>query len=134
MKDEQSTLVEQFLRDFDRAWSHNDVEAAVSLFARDATLETPLAQRLLHRKEGVLRGQDEIREMVRVLMAGGRGWGGHEAPLVRGTTIALEFRGPASEADHYSVDIIELKDGKIRSLRAYVGWRALTPPPGGEPL
>ncbi len=130
MKDE--TVAEQFVRDFDRAWSSNDVEAAVALFAEGATLETPLAQRLLHRKDGVLHGRDEIREMVRALMAGGRAWGGHEAPLVRGHTLAIEFKRPAAQAEHYSVDVIELKDGKIQSLRAYVGWRALTPPPGGE--
>lgn len=127
---EQQFAAQQFLSAFDDAWSRGDVDAAVSLFAEDATLETPLAQRLLHRKEGVLHGRDEIREMVRTLMAGGRAWGGHEPPLVRGNTVAIEFRSPSADGGHYSVDVIELKDGKIRSLRAYLGWRALTPPHG----
>ena len=129
MRNEEPTAAEQFMHAFDAAWSKNDVEGAVALFAEDATLETPLIQRLLHRKEGVLHGRDEIREMVRALMSGGRGWGGHEAPLIRGNAIAIEFRRASSE-DHYSVDIIELKDGKIQSLRAYLGWRSLTPPSG----
>jgi hypothetical protein len=127
MKDEQVAAAEQFMRAFDAAFAQNDVEGAVALFAEDATLETPLIQRLLHRREGMLNGRDEIREMVRALMSGGRGWGGHEPPLIRGNTIAIEFRRPSSE-DHYSVDIIELRHGRIQSLRAYLGWRSLTAP------
>jgi len=129
MKDEQVGVAERFMRAFDAAWSQSDLEGAVALFAEDATLETPLIQRLLHREEGVLHGRHAIREMVRALMSGGKGWGGHEPPLIRGNTIAIEFRRPSSE-DHYSVDIIELRDGKIQSLRAYLGWRSLTVPPG----
>ena len=124
------TAGEQFVRAFDSAWSRNDVEGATALFAEDATLESPLVQRLLHRSEGVLHGRDEIREMVRTLMQGGRAWGGHEPPLIRGNTIAIEFKQPGSGGEHYSVDIIEVRDGKIQSLRAYAGWRALTPPSG----
>jgi hypothetical protein len=127
MRDEQSSAAEQFIRTFDAVWSNSDVEGAVALFAEDATLETPLIQRLLHRKEGVLHGRGEIRQMVQALMSGGKGWGGHELPLIRGNLIAIEFRRPSSE-EHYSVDIIELRDGKIQSLRAYLGWRSLSAP------
>ena len=119
---------EQFVRAFDNAWSRNDLEGAVALFAENATLESPLVQRLLHRSEGVLQGRDEIRAMVRALMQGGRAWGDHEPPVIRDHTVVLEFRRPGSEGEHYSVDIIELRDGKIQSLRAYAGWRALAPP------
>jgi hypothetical protein len=129
MKDEHVAEAEQFMHAFDTVWADNDIEGAVALFAEDATLETPLAQRLLHRKDGVLHGRDEIREMVRALMSRGRGWGGHEPPLIRGNTIAIEFRRPSS-VDHYSVDIIELRGGRIQSLRAYSGWRSLTVPAG----
>jgi ketosteroid isomerase-like protein len=126
------STTEAFVREFDSAWSSNDVEAAVALFAPDATLETPLAQRVLHRKDGVLHGREEIRAMVSALMSGGRGWGGHEPPIVRGNTLAIEFRRAGSDGEHYSVDIIELKDGKIQSLRAYVGWRAAAPSADGD--
>jgi ketosteroid isomerase-like protein len=131
MKDEH-TEAEEFVRAFDSAWSRNDVEAAVALFAEDAALESPLVQRVLHRPTGVLHGRDEIREMVRSLMSGGTPWGGHEPPLIRGNRVALEFRPPSSDTEHFSVDIIELREGKIQSLRAYTGWRALTPPPAGR--
>lgn len=116
--------IQKFLHDFDDAWSRNDVDAAVALFVADATLESPLVVRLLHRPTGVLHGREEIRTMVEALMSGGKAWGGHEAPIVRGSTVMIEFKGAGSE-DHYSVDVIELRGGKIASLRAHAGWRAL---------
>jgi hypothetical protein len=37
-----------------------------------------------------------------------------------------EFRSPVSKGDElYSVDVIEMRGGKIQSLRAYLGWRPL---------
>jgi ketosteroid isomerase-like protein len=117
--------IEEFIRAFDDAWGRNDVDAAVALFTEDATLESPLVIHLLHRKDGVLHGRDEIRPLVAALMERGTSWGSHEAPLVRGNMIAIEFRTPASQGgEFFSVDIIELRNGKIKSLRAYTGWRA----------
>ena len=124
------TAADEFVRSFDDAWSRNDVAAALALFAEDATLESPLVQRLLHQPTGVLRGREEIRAMVEALMAGGKAWGGHEAPVVRGSTVMIEFKGAGTD-DHYSVDVIELRDGKIQSLRAYAGWRAFASKPSG---
>src|SRR6185312_2333674 len=51
-------------------------------------------------------------------------WGKHSEPMVRGNTFAVEFSS-ADDGHPFSVDIIELRDGKIQSLRAYTGWRAL---------
>jgi ketosteroid isomerase-like protein len=118
--------VEQVVRDFDAAWAKNDVEAVVALFAPDATLESPLVPVILKRAEGVLRGGDEIREMVSALIRRGTPWGKHEPPLVRGDKVAIEFRTTAPDAaQFYSVDMLEIREGKIQSLRAYSGWRAL---------
>jgi ketosteroid isomerase-like protein len=126
VEDEQDASVEQFVRAFDDAWSRNDVEAAVALFAPDATVESPLVMRLLHREEGICRGRDEIRGLVRALMQQGTPWGRHEPPIASGSMLALEFRSPPSAGEAlYSVDIIELRNGKIQALRAYVGWRAV---------
>ncbi|HEY2511201.1 MAG TPA: nuclear transport factor 2 family protein [Polyangiaceae bacterium] len=75
----ESALVEQVLREFDAAWARNDLEGVVGTFAPDATLESPLVVRLLNRKEGVLRGRSEIREMVSALMKRGTPWARHTA-------------------------------------------------------
>jgi ketosteroid isomerase-like protein len=125
MNDEVMT-VEEVIRAFDTAWSRNDVEGVVALFAEDATLESPLVPHLLDRKDGVCRGRDDIRKLVRALVERGTPWGSHDRPIIQGNRLALEFRSPVSKGDElYSVDVIEMRGGKIQSLRAYLGWRPL---------
>jgi ketosteroid isomerase-like protein len=128
MKDEQLAAAERIIDDMEAAFSRNDVEGLVALFTEDATLESYIVARVFDRKDGVARGRAEIRQIVRTLMERGRPWGGHEPPIVRGNMVAVEFRTKSSDAEKYSVDIIELRDGKIQSLRAYVGWRAAPAP------
>jgi hypothetical protein len=118
--------VEQLLHEIENAWSKKDFERMVSLFAQDATIESPAVVRLLNRKEGVCRGRDEIRLLVRAMMQRGRPWGKHGPPLIRGNTVAIEYMSASSDRDSFSVDLIEIRDGRIQSLRAYPGWRAVT--------
>lgn len=126
MNDEQVTPAEQVISDVEAAFSRSDLEGILALFAHDATIESYLVSRVFNRKEGICRGRDEIRELVRALMQRGTPWGGHEPPIIRGNTIAVEYRSASSDAEKFSVDIIEVRDGKIQSLRAYAGWRAIT--------
>ncbi len=126
MNDEQVTSAEQVIRDLEAALARDDLEGAVALFAEDAKIESYLVSRIFNRAEGVCRGRAEIRDLLRALVTRGVPWGGHEPPIIRGNTVAIEFRTATSNTDHFSVDIIEVRDGKIQSLRAYAGWRALT--------
>jgi ketosteroid isomerase-like protein len=129
MKDDQALRV---IAAMEAALARNDLDALVELFTDDATIESYLVVRALGRKEGVVRGRAEIRELGRVLVQRGTPWGGHAPPIVRGNTIAIEYRTVSSETDTFSVDIIELRDGKIQSLRAYAGWRAIVAIEGGR--
>src|SRR5207247_835479 len=86
---------------------------------------------VFNRKEGVCRGRTEIRELALALSRRGRPWGGHEPPIIRGNTVVVEHRSASSDAEKFSVDIIEVKDGRIQSLRAYAGWRAIMALTGG---
>ena len=131
MTHEQLTTVEQVISDLETASSRNDVEALVALFAEDATIESYLVSRVFKRKEGVCRGRTEIRELALALSRRGRPWGGHEPPIIRGNTVVIEHRSASSDAEKFSVDIIEVKDGRIQSLRAYAGWRAIMALTGG---
>ncbi len=124
MKDQPVTTVERVIREMEAAFSRNDVEGLVALFAPDATLESYAVSRIFHRKDGVCRGHAELRQLVRALMERGLPWGGHELPIIRGNMAAIEYRD-ASDTEKFSVDIIEVRDGKIQSLRAYAGWRAM---------
>ena len=126
MKDEQGIRPEQVLSDMEEAFSRRDLEGIVALFTEDATIESYLVSLVFNRKKGVCRGRAEIRELVGTLMKRGTPWGGHEPPIVRGNTIAIEHRTASSDTEKFSVDIIEVSDGKIQSLRAYAGWRAIT--------
>jgi ketosteroid isomerase-like protein len=125
MEQEQVATVEQLLSDLEAAFSRNDVEAIVALFAPDATIESYLVSRVFNRMDGVCQGRAEIRELALALSKRGRPWGGHEPPIIRGNTVAIEYRSASSDAEKFSVDIIEVKDGTIQSLRAYAGWRAI---------
>lgn len=124
--DDEVTSVERVLHDFDAAWERKDLDGIVAMFAEDASLESPLVPRLLKRSDGVLHGRDEIRQMIRALLERGTPWAKHERPIIQGNRAALEFKSAPSDGEQfYSVDIIEVRGEKIRSLRAYTGWRPL---------
>lgn len=132
----QNLTPEEVCQKFDDAWSRNDVEALVSLYAPDATLESPLISHVLGREEGVCRGQVEIRSLLLKVMqsrqntprpADGRSrWGEHSTPIVSGNMVIIEYPrtiGESQQPDY--VDVMEIRSGRIQSLRAYWGWAAL---------
>jgi ketosteroid isomerase-like protein len=123
---EQELTPEEISAAFDAAWTHRDVDALLALYARDATVESPLIPHLMRKRDGVCRGRDEIRALVEAVLARDVKWGRHEAPVVRGNTIFVEYRRvqPGGEQLDY-VDVFEVSGGLIQSLRAYWGWRAL---------
>lgn len=111
---------------FDEAWARRDVDALLSLYARDATIESPLIPRLMQKSGGICRGHDEIRSLVEAVLARGVKWGRHEAPIVHGSTIHVEYRRTLPDGEQLDyVDVFEVAGGVIKSLRAYWGWRSL---------
>jgi len=125
MKDESVASVERIIADMEAAFARRDLEALSELFTEDATLESFLVARILKRPEGICRGKREIREVLSQLVDQGVPWGSHAPPLVGGNVAAVEFKTKSSDRDTFSVDILEIENGKIRSLRAYAGWRAM---------
>lgn len=125
MTEASVAVAERVVAEMDAAFARRDLEALSALFADDATLESFLVSRVLNKPEGVCRGKAEIRQVLKGLVERGVPWGGHEPPLVRGNRVAIEFKTASSERDTFSVDILEIANGKIQSLRAYAGWRAL---------
>jgi ketosteroid isomerase-like protein len=132
MKDDPAiTSAEKLLADLEAAFARKDLDGLVALFAEDATIESYLVTRIFDRKDGVCRGRAEIRQLGSALMERGTPWRGHDPPIVRGNTIAVEYRSASADGEKLSVDIIEVKDGKVQSLRAYAGWRAMAMLTGG---
>ena len=125
-KHDQVASVERVLVAFDDAWARKDLDGVVALYAPDATLESPLIPRLLGKQDGICRGRDEIRELVRVVLERNTTWGEHEPPLIRGTTAVVKYKRTSKDGEQNDyVDVIEVVDGAIRNLRAYWGWLAL---------
>jgi hypothetical protein len=118
--------VEKVISDMEAAFLRKDVEGLVALFAADATVESYFVTRIFGRKEGVCHGCDEIRKLVGAILEHGTPWGGHAPPIIRGSMAAVEYTTKSSDSEKFSVDIIEVKDGKIQNLRAYAGWRPMT--------
>lgn len=125
MEEKTVAVVERLIEDMEAAFARKDLDGLLVLFTEDATLESFLVARIFNRPEGVCRGRAEIRELLRKLVDRGVPWGSHSRPLVSGNRAAVEFKTPGSDEDTYSVDILELEGEKIRSLRAYAGWRAV---------
>jgi len=54
--DETTKAVERVYREWDRAWSDDDLDAMIALYAPDAILESPLVPHLQGGTSGVLKG------------------------------------------------------------------------------
>lgn len=134
MEEERNVEAIRIVRGMDEAWAKGDIEALVAFFAENATIESPLVCRIFQRTEGICRGREEIRRLLSALVDQGRPWGTHEPPIVGGKSVVVEYRpkAPSSDAEHVSVDVLELRAGKVQSLRAYLGWRALADHAGGR--
>ena len=112
----------------DRAKSR-DTEGLLSLYAKEAVLETPLVQAIFDdRKSGVLHGHDEIRPFFE---EGARrrpnalvGWHLTGKSLTDGERLLIwEYPRQAPDGDEVErVEVIEIADGLIQHHRIYWGW------------
>jgi ketosteroid isomerase-like protein len=124
--------VERMSRAWDQALVAKDIAALLTLYAPDAVLESPLVRSLLHKKEGVCRGPDQMRpfyERVAEEVAGVS----KEArplhdpdPIIHGRKVIWEnprvrSDGRLSEASSF-VEVWEVEGGLIRRHHAYWGW------------
>lgn len=105
-----------------------DTEGLLSLYAPDATLESPVIPAILGTDSGVLRGHTELRhffdegarrrpnELVR--------W--HREParfFFDGRRLVWEYPRQAPDGDQIElVEVMDLKDGLIHHHRIYWGW------------
>ncbi len=122
------TDAERIYRDWDLFAKTRDVDKLLSLYAEDATLESPLVPAILDRwPGGVLKGHAELRRFLE------EGTERRPNALVRwyrtgafyGDANTLIWEYPRAAPDGDQVDILEfmtLKDGKIAAHRIYWGW------------
>jgi hypothetical protein len=111
---------------WDEALGAKDVEASLALYRRDATLESPLVNRLLGTEEGIVRGADALRPFIERVFA-------NQPPqrrrfrtgfLAGGGHLTWEY--PRETPDGDQLDIVEVMeiddDGLIAHHRVYWGW------------
>ena len=105
-----------------------DVNGLLSLYAFDATLETPVIQAILNTETGALKGHSELR---RFFEEGGRRrpnelvrW--HREPdqfFFDGQQLMWEYPREAPDGSQIElVEVMNLSNGLIQHHRIYWGW------------
>lgn len=113
---------------WDDALSRKDLDGALRLYAADATLESPLVRHLLGGEEGIIRGQDNLRNFVAKVF--------ERTPPLRqrhrygfftdGKRLIWEY--PRTTVDGQQMDLVEVMDivdGLIQRHHVYWGWLAV---------
>ena len=118
--------IERMYHAWDRALWDNDPERLFALYAKDATLESPLVPYLMKTESGVCRGHEELRPLFEKLA--------HRKPKVRqyfrtgyftdGRKLMREYPRSGHDGEQMDfVEVMELNDeGLIQKHRVYWGW------------
>jgi hypothetical protein len=118
---------ERIYRVWDEALGRKDIDAAISLYAVDAILESPLVRHLLGVDEGVIRGRDKLRSFVEEVFK--------RTPPLRqrhrkgfftdGKTLMWEYpRVVGANEQMDLVEVMDLANGLIQRHCVYWGWLA----------
>ena len=110
---------------WDDALGRKDVDASVSLYAEDATLESPLVRHILGTETGIVQGREQLRAFVTEVF--------ERTPDARrrhrrgfftdGTVLMWEYPRETPDGEQMDfVEAMELKDGLIQHHRVYWGW------------
>lgn len=118
--------VEHIYREWDRAWSNNDLEAMIALYAEDATLESPLIPHLLGSDKGICRGRGEIRALLETAAPRkpDKRTFYRKGYFTDGRLLVWEY--PRATPDGEQMDffeVMEIENRHIRKHRVYWGWR-----------
>jgi hypothetical protein len=123
-----TTQAERIYHAWDTALGAKDLDAAMALYAEDATLESPLVCHLLGTDEGVVRGRENLRRFVaQVFERTPPSRKRHRGRLFTdGTTLVWEYPREAPAGEQLDlVEVMEVADGLIRRHRVYWGWRGV---------
>lgn len=124
----QQEAIERIYHEWDRAWSADDLEAMLALYAPDAILESPLIPYLLGGNVGVLSGREQIRALLE--KAAPRKPGGRtfhrRGYFTDGHTLVWEYPRVTPDGEQMDFfEVMEVRDGLIQAHRVYWGWRGV---------
>lgn len=125
---EAARAVERVYREWDRAWSEDDLDAMINLYAPDAILESPLIPYLLGHGNGVLKGRAEIKKLLdkAAPRKPGKRTFFRRGYFTNGSLLVWEY--PRATPDGEQMDffeVMEVLDGLIQAHRVYWGWRGV---------
>ena len=117
--------VERVYRDWDAALHAKDVEAAVSLYAEDVLLESPLVRHLTGSERGVVEGRRHLRDFVQLVFDRTPASRGHYRTgfFTDGRRLIWEYPRETPAGDQMDfVESMEIEGGLIRRHCVYWGW------------
>lgn len=121
--------VERIYKAWDEALGAKDLDAALALYASDATIESPLVAHLLGVESGICQGHEELRRFIHLVF--------QRQPAARkrfrtgyftdGTKLMWEYPRATPDGEQMDfVEVMELKGGLIQHHRVYWGWFGLS--------
>jgi hypothetical protein len=124
-----TSVAETIYERWDEALGKKDVDAALALYAEDASIESPLVRHLLDRNDGVVTGHGALRPFLETVFS--------RTPELRqryrkgffsdGTTLMWEYPRETPDGEQMDfVEVMELHDGLIQRHRVYWGWRGVS--------
>ncbi len=120
--------IERIYKLWDDALGARDLEASLSLYADDASIESPLVQHLMNTTDGIVQGKDNLRAFItRVFQTNPpqrkrfrKGF------FTDGRVVTWEYPRETPEGNQMElVEVMEIENGLIKRHRVYWGWYAL---------
>jgi predicted SnoaL-like aldol condensation-catalyzing enzyme len=120
--------VERIYKLWDTALGQRDLEASLSLYAEDASIESPLVCHLMNTPSGIVQGKANLRAFIaRVFQTNPpQRKRFRQGFFTDGRVLTWEYPRESPEGDQMElVEIMEIEDGLIKRHRVYWGWYAL---------
>ena len=120
--------IERVYRLWDEALGKKDLEASLSLYAEDASIESPLVAHLLKQRDGVVRGKEALRKFITRVFETNPPQRKHfkQGFFTDGRVLTWEYPRSAPEGEQMDlVEVMEIEGGLIKRQRVYWGWYAL---------
>jgi predicted SnoaL-like aldol condensation-catalyzing enzyme len=120
--------VERIYKLWDTALGQRDLEASLSLYAEDASIESPLVCHLMNTPAGIVQGKANLRAFIaRVFQTNPpQRKRFRQGFFTDGRVLTWEYPRESPEGDQMElVEIMEIEDGLIKRHRVYWGWYAL---------
>jgi SnoaL-like domain len=120
--------IERVYRLWDEALGKKDLEAALSLYSDDASIESPLVRHLLGTSEGIVQGKDALRTFIKKVFQTNPPQRKRfkQGFFTDGRVLTWEYPRRSPDGDQMDLaEVMEIEDGLIRRHRVYWGWYAL---------